>query len=55
MTIRIPHYLVDNEFRIVVDVKPLDLELSGDVQTVNEGLILCHIVCHTEMQSNYIE
>jgi hypothetical protein len=38
-----------------MDVKPLDLELGGDAQNINEGLILWHIVCHTEMQSNYIE
>jgi hypothetical protein len=30
MTVRLPHELVDDELRVVIDAKPLDPELSGD-------------------------
>jgi hypothetical protein len=50
-----PTNLVNDELRVTVDVKPLDPELGGDVHAVNEGLILCHIVCCTKMQSNHVE
>jgi hypothetical protein len=53
--IRLPHDLVDDELRIVMDVKPLDPELGGDVQAVDEGLILHHIVSCVEMQSGHVE
>jgi hypothetical protein len=42
--VRLPHDLVDNELRIIVDVKLLDLELRSDAQAVDEGLIFCHII-----------
>jgi hypothetical protein len=44
-----------NKVRVTVDVKPPNLELSGDVQAAHEGLIFCHIVRRTEMKPNYIE
>jgi hypothetical protein len=47
--IRLPHDLVDKELRVTTDVKPLDLELDGDAQVVDEGFIFCHIVCHVKM------
>jgi hypothetical protein len=47
--------LVDDKLRVTADVKPLDIELSGDTQAIDEGLVLCHIVGHTEVQSNNIE
>jgi hypothetical protein len=55
MVVQLPHDLADDELRVVVDVKLLDPELGGDVETVNEGLILCHIVCCVEMQSNHVQ
>jgi hypothetical protein len=42
--IRLPIDLVDNKLRVALDVKPLDPELGGDAQAVDEGLILRHIV-----------
>jgi hypothetical protein len=32
-----------------MDVEPLDPEIDSDAQTVDEGLIFCHIVYYTEM------
>jgi hypothetical protein len=55
MAIRLPHDLVDDELRVTTEVKPLDPELDGDAQTVDVGIIFHHIVCHAEMQSNYVE
>jgi hypothetical protein len=53
--IRLPHDLVADELRVTVDVKPLDLKLSGNVLAVNEVLIFCHIVCCTEIHVNHVE
>jgi hypothetical protein len=50
LAIRLPHDLVDNKLT-VVDVNPLDPELGGDAQAVDEGLILCHVVCHIDLPS----
>jgi hypothetical protein len=55
VTVQFPLNLVDNEFRVAMDVKPLDPELGNDAQANDEGLVFCHIVCHTEMQSNHEE
>jgi hypothetical protein len=49
MTVRLHHDLVGDELRIAVDVNLLDLELSGDAQAIDEGLIFCHVVFHVEM------
>jgi hypothetical protein len=44
-----PHDLVDNELRVATDVEPLDPDLGGDVQAIDESLIFRHIVCCVEM------
>jgi hypothetical protein len=44
--IQLSHDLVDDELGVVMDVKPLDPEIDGDAQIVDEGLIFCHVVCH---------
>jgi hypothetical protein len=49
MAVQLPHDLVDDELRVTVDVKLLDPELGSDAEAVDEGLILCHIVCCAEM------
>jgi hypothetical protein len=36
--------LVDDKLRVTADVKPLDPELSGDVQAIDKCLVLYHIV-----------
>jgi hypothetical protein len=51
----LPHDLVDNNLRVTADVKPLDIELGGDVLAIDEGLILHHVVGHAEVQSNNVE
>jgi hypothetical protein len=55
MAISLPHDLVGDELRVAVDVKPLDPELSGNAQAVDEGLIFHHIVCRVEIQLNYVD
>jgi hypothetical protein len=47
--------MVDDELRVIADLKPLDPMLGGDVQGVDESLVLRHIVGHVEVQSNYIK
>jgi hypothetical protein len=47
--------LVEDKLRVTADVKPLDIELSGDAQAIDEGLVLCHVVGHAELQSNNVE
>jgi hypothetical protein len=47
--VRLPHDLVDNKLRVAVNVKPLDIELNGNAQTIDEGLIFYHVVCHAEV------
>jgi hypothetical protein len=36
--------LIDDESRIASDVEPFDPKLDRDVETVNQGLVLCRIV-----------
>jgi hypothetical protein len=47
--------LFDNELRVTVDVEPLDPELGGDAQAVDEFVIFCHVAGCAEVQSNHIE
>jgi hypothetical protein len=47
--------LVDDELKVTVDVKLLDLEFSGDARAVDECHVFHHIVGHAEVQSNYVE
>jgi hypothetical protein len=44
VTTRLPHDLVDDDLRVTADVKPQDLELSCEAQSIDECLLLCHIV-----------
>jgi hypothetical protein len=55
MIVQLPHDMVDDELRVIVDVKLLDPELDGDAHVVDEGLIFCYIVGRVEVQSNHIE
>jgi len=41
---RLFHDLVDDESRIASDLEPFDPKLDRDVETINEGLVLCCIV-----------
>jgi hypothetical protein len=47
--------LVDDELRVAADVKPLNPELGGDAQAVDQCLIFYHIVGCEEVQSNHVE
>jgi hypothetical protein len=47
--------MVDDELRVIADLKPLDPMLGGNAQGVDESLVLRHIVGHAEVQSNYIK
>jgi hypothetical protein len=53
--VQLPHELVDDELRVIVDVKSLDPELDSDAQAINKGFVLWHIVCCMEIQSNHLE
>jgi hypothetical protein len=55
MAVRLPHYLVDDEFRVATDVKSLDPKLDGNAQAVDECLVFYHIVGHEEVHSNHVE
>jgi hypothetical protein len=54
-TVRLPHYLVENELRVALDAKPLDPELDSNAQAIHNSLVLRHIVCHAEMKSNHVQ
>jgi hypothetical protein len=43
-TVQLSHDLIDDEFRVSMDVKPLDSKFSGDAQIVDQCLVLHHIV-----------
>jgi hypothetical protein len=47
--IRLPHDLIDDELRVLMDVEPLDPDLDSDAQTIDEGLKFCHIVGFPKM------
>jgi hypothetical protein len=53
--VQLPHDFVDGELEATTDVEPLDPEIGGDVQAIDEGLVLCHIVGRTKVQSNNVE
>jgi len=44
MAARLFHDLVDDESRVASDVKPFDPKLDRDVETIDEGLVLCRVV-----------
>jgi hypothetical protein len=41
--------LIDDELRVFADVKPMNPKFSGDAQTIDQRLILCHIVGYTDV------
>jgi hypothetical protein len=47
--------LIDNKLGVSEDVKPLTPKFSCDVQSIDQGLILCHIVGSVEVQSNNVK
>jgi hypothetical protein len=47
--------LIDDELRVSVDVKLLIPEFSSDAQTIDQRLVLCHIVGSVEVQSNNVK
>jgi hypothetical protein len=55
VTVLFFHYLVDDELRVSPDVYPLYFEFGGDVQAIDQGLILRHIIGSTEMQPNNVK
>jgi hypothetical protein len=42
--VRLSHDLIDDELRVSADVKPQNPKFGGNAQTVDQCLILCHIV-----------
>jgi hypothetical protein len=46
--------LVHNQPGITSDIEPSDLELSGNVQTIDKCLILSHIVRGRKMNVNHV-
>jgi hypothetical protein len=51
---RIFHDLVDHELRVFPDVEALDASFDGDSEAAKEGLVLCHVVGHGEVQERCI-
>jgi hypothetical protein len=47
--------LIDNEFKVSTDVKPLNPKFSGNAQVIDQGLVLHHIVGSVKVQSNNIK
>jgi hypothetical protein len=47
--------LIDDELRVSTDVKPLNPKFGGDVQAIDQGLVLHHIIGSAEVQSNNIK
>jgi hypothetical protein len=48
------HNLVDDKLRVTPDVKPLDPQLNGNAQSIDERLIFSHIVRGQEMKANHV-
>jgi hypothetical protein len=46
--------LVDHELGITTNIEVLDPEFDGDVQAVNESLVLNYIVGGSEMESDRV-
>jgi hypothetical protein len=47
--VRLSHNLIDDELRVSADVEPLNLRFDGDAQTIDQCLILYHIVGGVEV------
>jgi hypothetical protein len=54
VTARVLHDLVDHELRVSPHVEALDAHLDGDSEAAEEGLVLCHVVRHGEVQVHCI-
>jgi hypothetical protein len=54
-TARLSHYLIDDELKVPVNVKPLNPKFGGDAHTVYQGLILDHVIGGTKVQLNNIK
>ena len=46
--------MVDDQLGVAPDVKPLDTQLDGDAQAIDECLILSHIIGGGKMDANYV-
>jgi hypothetical protein len=49
---RILHDMVDYELRVSPDVEALDVDLDGDSEAAEEGLVLHHVVLGGEVQTH---
>jgi hypothetical protein len=47
--------LIDDDLSVFADVKPLNPEFIGDAQTIDQGVILCHIIGSMEVQLNNVK
>ena len=54
MAARLFHDLIDDESRIASDLEPFDPKLDRDVESIDEGLVLCNIVRGGEIESDCI-
>jgi hypothetical protein len=53
-TVQLSHFLIDNEVRVSMDVKPQNPELGSNVRAVDQGLILGHIIGSAEVHSTLL-
>ena len=54
MVARLLHDLVDDQLGVTPDIEASDTKLDGDVQVIDERLILGHIVGGEEMDANHV-
>jgi hypothetical protein len=55
MIVRLSHYLIEDYLRVPPAINPLNPEFGGDAQTIDQCLILCHIVGSVKVQSNNVK
>jgi hypothetical protein len=48
------HDLIDHELGITTNVKVSNFKLDGDVQAINDGLVLSYIVGGGEVESDHV-
>jgi hypothetical protein len=46
--------LVNHKLRVSLDVEAFDACLDGNSEAAKEGLVLCHVVEHGEMQAYHV-
>jgi len=44
MAARLLHDLVDDESRVASDIELFDPKFDRDVETIDEGLVLCYVI-----------